>query len=137
MEYLAGGLLGNAPLLFTIFFLTFLDPLLLKSISSALDIVIMAVLVGGAALSAFYVAVGVQSSRIHRVIAVGVVTGGFCYLINLALSLFFQYFFFFPLPLGDYLKIATFLPGGALGAFIRTRSMRTVRRPPPSGSKAT
>ena len=127
MEYLSGGLLGNTPLLFLIFFLSFLDPSFLNTILLAVNIAILGSVVGGAALAAFYVAVGVQSRRVERVVTVGLVTGGFSYLINLALSLLL-----IPFPPGDYVKIVAFLSGGALGAFVRTKRKRTVRRPPPS-----
>jgi len=128
-EYLAGGLLGNVPLIILVFVLSFYDPRVLIISPLFVNIVILSSLVLGAALAAFYVAVGVQSSHIARVIAVGLVTGGFCYLINIA----FSYFLIPGLPLGDYWKLATFIPGGALGAFIRTkRKKRTTRRPPPS-----
>jgi len=123
-------MLGNSPWLFLTFFLTFLDPLFWNTVLFAL--IILGSLVGGAALAAFYVAVGVQSRRIERVVTVGLVTGGFSYLINLALSLLL-----FPFPPGDYVKIVAFLSGGALGAFVRTKRKRTMRRPPPSSSKTS
>jgi len=128
VEYLAGGLLGNVPLILVLFALSFSDPQILNTMLLTVQVTIVASLAIGAAVAAFYVAVGVQSQHTFRVIVVGVVTGGFCYLINMALSLFL-----FPwLPLGDYVKILAFLPAGAIGAFVRTRKKRTIRRPPSS-----
>lgn len=131
VEYLSGGLLGNVPLILVVLVLSFFDPTELPV--SLENFAILASLVIGAAVAAFYVVVGVQSRNLARVIAVGMVTGGFCYLINLALS----YTILSELAIGDYWKIFTFIPGAVIGGFLRTKHKKIMRRPPPSDTKTS
>jgi hypothetical protein len=92
-QYLIGGLFGNAPILLALFVVTFLDPSwvdLNRSISFS------ALMLGGAAVAAYFISIMVQRADMFRVVIVGVVTGSFCFIVNLAITIVFGIYFGLP-----------------------------------------
>ena len=142
-QYLIGGLFGNAPILLALFVLTFLDPPWVDANLQSFNIVLSALMLGGAAMAAYFTSVSVQRANTYRVVIVGGVTGGFCFIVNYALSMVFGYYFYLPLPPSrvapqyiDYFRAVLLIPGGIAGALIRSRFQRKSRsRQPATGAK--
>jgi hypothetical protein len=131
-QYLIGGLFGNAPILLALFVVTFLDPSWVDL--QSFNIILSALMLGGATMAAYFISIMVQRAEKFRVVIVGVVTGSFCFIVNLALTIVFGIYFGLPFPpyfvaskYIDYFRAALFIPGGIAGALIRTRFQRTPR----------
>jgi hypothetical protein len=142
-QYLIGGLFGNAPILLALFVLTFLDPFWVDANLSSFNVVLSALMLGGAAMAAYFTSIIVQRAYIFRVVIVGAVTGAFCFIVNYALAIIFGNYFGLPLPpylvapqYVDYFRIALLIPGGIAGALIRSRFQRRSRsRQPTTGAE--
>jgi hypothetical protein len=144
IQYLIAGLFGNAPILLALFGLTFLDLFWVGANFQPFNIILSALMLGGAAMAAYFLSVIVQRAHIYRVVIVGVVTGAFCFVVNFGLSIVFGSYFGLPLPpymvaqqYIDIFRVALFLPGGIAGALVRTRFQRTPRRRQPTTGTGT
>ena len=144
IQYLIAGLFGNAPILLALFVLTLLDPFWVGANLQPFNIILSTLMLGGAAMAAYFLSVIVQRAHIYRVVIVGVVTGAFCFVVNFGLSIMFGSYFGLPLPpymvaqqYVDIFRVALFLPGGIAGALVRTRFQRTPRRRQPTTGTGT
>ena len=106
--YLVAGLLSNVPLMFLVLFLTFFEPKLLSDYMLYFQVLFFSVMLGGAALSGYFVV----RRFMDRPQILGLVTGSLGYVI------YFVYSFMF---YGDYMVLGGFWPmvafilGGASG----------------------
>jgi hypothetical protein len=128
-KYLVGGLLGNTPLLFLVFALTFLDPAQLYAWSSYIQASIYGSMLAGGALAGYMV----TRTLLYRHLAVGLVTGAFCYLVSIAYSMFLLQFLLTK-AFKEYWVLFFYALGGTLGGLARQR-LRS-RRPTGRGGES-
>lgn len=106
--------MGNAPLLFLVFALTFINPTVLNAWTPLIQIIIYSTMFGGGVLAGFLV----SRTVLNRYLAVGLITGAFCYLLNMVYSLFMLQFLLAK-SFSEYLQLLFYVLGGLLGGLLR------------------
>lgn len=111
-DYFLGGVLGNTPFIFLIFFLTFFEASDLLANAQVINSITLASMFGGALLASLLLLTKTQLVEFRRIMAMGIVTGLCCFIVYFLLSILV-----IPRLLPDFLIYLTFTVGGAFGAF--------------------
>jgi hypothetical protein len=118
-EHMAGGLLGNAPLLLLLFILTLLGPSVIDANLNLVNSIILASMFAGGSLAGFLVEARSRSLDKGGTATIGLVTGLLCYIFN-----FFFSQVLIPKIFPEYIVLVVFMAGAVLGGFLRRITSR-------------
>lgn len=117
-RYLAGGFLGNTPMLFAVFALTFVEPSVLHTWTLYIHVLVYSAMFVGGVLAGFIVTRMVPSGYL----VAGLIAGASCFLISVLYSLFLG--FLLSEYFRGYLQLLVYCVGGGLGGILRQASRR-------------
>ena len=123
-QYLVGGLLGNAPLIFLLLGLTFAEPTAISANTGIVNAIILFSILGGASLAGFLIQEKAGTRQTIRIFPIGMAMGLCCYFVNYVLA----FASFIPRTFSEFVTIAAFEAGSVSGVFLRAQTSKQPRK---------
>jgi hypothetical protein len=124
LQYLVGALAGNAPLVFLLFALTFVEPSAILANQDIVNVIILFSMLGGGLLAGFLIEKKVGTRERAQLFPVGMVMGLLCYLLNYILAIIS----FIPRTLAEPIIAVGFEVCSISGVFLRAWASKQSRK---------